>query len=384
MNKHTKFLDFLKYLSVIMIFCSCHSTGQVFVYKNIPKNYSKNIEISSTERSSIQKGLVKPTYIEKVLPSNFVKDGSVDYTEIIQNAIAKNRTVIFPNFPILINEKGLTLRSNSVVYFPENAKIILKTNNFGQYEILRIHDVDNVKVYFPNIVGDRYSHTGTTGEWGMGISIRGTKNVLIYGAKVEKCWGDGIYLGISPVTNSVINYNVLIKKSIVDDNRRNGMSIISAQNSIFENFIASNTFGTAPNAGIDIEPDANTDIIKNLTFNNILAFNNDVHGFLFVLSNLYGKNQNIGEINLTNFTSNYSQFGVSLKIGTDKEKQFEVPYGSIIIDNPLLLNTSRQALLSYEENNKNKFSVKVKSQSQAKRNEYFKYINSSKNIIISK
>ncbi|QLL59748.1 right-handed parallel beta-helix repeat-containing protein [Empedobacter falsenii] len=376
--------ELIRFLAVFFIFSNNNCSGQRFSYQNVPSEYLGNISITASERLAIKKGLTAPYLLEKALPRNYVKDGSVDYTDIIQNAITKNKTVIFPNFPILINEKGLTLRSNSIVYFPENAKIILKTNNFGQYEILRIHDVDNVKVYFPNIVGDRYSHTGTTGEWGMGISIRGTNNVLIYGAKVEKCWGDGIYLGISPVTNSVINNNVLIKKSIVDDNRRNGMSIISAQNSIFENFIASNTFGTAPNAGIDIEPDANTDIIKNLTFNNILAFNNDVHGFLFVLSNLYGKNQNIGEINLTNFTSNYSQFGVSLKIGTDKEKQFEVPYGSIIIDNPLLLNTSRQSLLSYEENNKNKFSVKVKSQSEAKRNEYFKYINSSKNIIISK
>lgn len=376
--------EIVRLLAVFFIFCNYNCSGQVFTYKNVPSKSLGRISITASERLAIKRGLKAPYSLENALPKNYVKDGSVDYTDVIQNAITKNRTVIFPNFPILINEKGLTLRSNSVVYFPENAKIILKTNNFGQYEILRIHDVDNVKVYFPNIVGDRYSHMGTTGEWGMGISIRGTNNVLIYGAKVEKCWGDGIYLGISPVTNSVINNNVLIKKSIVDDNRRNGMSIISAQNSIFENFIASNTFGTAPNAGIDIEPDANTDIIKNLTFNNILAFNNDVHGFLFVLSNLYGKNQNIGEINLTNFTSNYSQFGVSLKIGTDKEKQFEVPYGSIIIDNPLLLNTSRQALLSYEENNKNIFSVKVKSQSQAKRNEYFKYINSSKNIIISK
>lgn len=374
----------LKYIFVFFIFFSCSSSAQKFRYKDIPDNYLKKISVTEIERVSICNGLIKPIYIEKELPKHYVKDGSVDYTTIIQTVLDKNNTIVFPNFPLLINEKGLTVKSNSNIYFPEKAKIILKANKLGQYEILRIHDVENVKVYFPNIQGDRYVHTAKDGEWGMGISIRGTNNVLIYGGKVEKCWGDGIYLGISPITNNVINNNIKIQKSLVDDNRRNGISIISAQNSVFEDLITSNTFGTAPNAGIDIEPNANSDIIKNLTFNNVVAYNNDVHGFLFVFSNLYGKKQNIGVINIANFTSNYSQYGVSLKIGTDKEKHIGVPYGKIIIDNPTLVNTSRQSLLSYKENDKNNFSVRVKSIQESNRNEYFKFIKSSKNIIISK
>ncbi|WP_312351333.1 right-handed parallel beta-helix repeat-containing protein [Empedobacter sp.] len=376
--------ELIRFLTIFIVLCNFNCSGQSSSYKNVPLKYLENISIRESEKLTIYNGLKSPYAIEKDLPRYYVKDGSVDYTSIIQSAIDRNSTIVFPNFPILVNQRGLSLRSNSVVYFPENAKIILKTNNLSQYEILRIHDVENVKVYFPNIKGDRYMHVTKEGEWGMGISIRGTNNVLIYGAKIEKCWGDGIYIGVSPVTNSVINNNISIKKSIVDDNRRNGMSIISAQNLLVEDFITSNTYGTAPNAGIDIEPNSNTETINNLNFNNVTAFNNNVHGFLFVLSNLYGKEQNIGYVNLNHFISDQSQYGISLKIGTDKQGQIEKPKGTIVFDNPVLINYSKQSLLSYPENTRNKFSVKVKSINIKDRNIYSGLIKSSNNIIISK
>lgn len=371
----------IKYTFAFLIFLNCNSAGQKFVYKNIPDSYINKVAVTAKERLSILNGLKDLFYIEKSLPVNYVQNGSVDYTAIVQAAIDKHRVVVFPNFPILINEKGLTVGSNSILYFPEKSKILLKSNTLPQYEVIRIHDVENVKVYFPNIQGDRYDHIDKSGEWGMGISIRGTKNILIYGAKVEKCWGDGIYLGISPVTNSAINNNVTIKKSFVNDNRRNGMSIISAQNLIVDNFLAANTYGTAPNAGIDIEPDHNTDIIRNLYFKDIVSYNNASHGFLFVLGNLYGKKNDIGKITLNNLKVINGDLGISFRIGSEKEMNFK-PFGEIEINNIKFENLNKQEFFSYQENERNNFQVKIKTNDSKNLNRYKSFFNNSQKIMI--
>src|SRR5690554_2330265 len=50
--------------------------------------------------------------IEDYLPSNYVEDGTRDYTSYVQQAINENQNVRFPDFPILINDTGIFLRSN--------------------------------------------------------------------------------------------------------------------------------------------------------------------------------------------------------------------------------------------------------------------------------
>jgi len=202
--------------------------------------------------------------IQDGLPVNFVKDASVDYTDYIQKSLDNHRKVLFPNFPVLINAKGLTISSNSILVFDKNSKIKLAPNDKGQYEMLRMHDVENVILYNAHVEGDKYKHIGTNGEWGMGISIRGAKNIKLYNSVAKYCWGDGIYLGITEKSSN--NVNVIITNTLLDDNRRNGISIIAAENLWVTHLVVANTNGTPPMAGIDIEPDANTDVIKNLNF----------------------------------------------------------------------------------------------------------------------
>jgi len=49
--------------------------------------------------------------------------------------------------------------------------------------------------------------------------------------------------------------NVTFDGVIADNNRRQGLSIIDARNVTVRNSVFSNTHGTRPSAGIDIEPD---------------------------------------------------------------------------------------------------------------------------------
>ncbi|MCO4303043.1 right-handed parallel beta-helix repeat-containing protein [Riemerella anatipestifer] len=347
--------------TILVIFCAISfSSCQKFTYKSLPKNYEEVVFISRSERDSIRKTLLNPYNLVRALPKNYSTRGDVDYTEQIQNAIDEYSQVIFPNFPIMISDRGLSIPSNRKIYFNPNSKLILKASDKGQYEILRIHDAENVSIYFPNIIGDRKTHLGNGGEWGMGISIRGAKNILVYGARVNDCWGDGIYLGISPVTGSVLNDSIKVVKSHVNNNRRNGMSIITAQNLLVDKFCAANTSGTPPQAGIDIEPNKNTDVIYNLNFKNLVLFNNETHGFLAVLENLSGKTYDIGQINIKNIKVDTGYLGISLRFASDNGN-IQQPKGKINIENFQFRELSRAEFLSYDENKKTNINVNFKS-----------------------
>lgn len=324
-------------------------------YMQIPEKLVSQFLTLSKKNTYKTKNVYK---IQEGLPENFVKDGSVDYTAFVQMALDKHRKVLFPNFPILINAKGLTISSNSIIVFDKYSKIKLEPNGGTHYEMLRLHDVENVTLYNAQIEGDKHGHTGTNGEWGMGISIRGSKNVKIFNSIVKYCWGDGIYLGITEKSSN--NVNITITNTILDDNRRNGMSIIAAENLAVKKLIVANTNGTPPMAGVDIEPDSNTDVIKNLNFEGITSFNNTTHGFLFVLNNLAGPiSHSEVTIKVNKFSAIYGDLGMSFKLGSLNQGA-NVPIGLIAIDKPQFHKQKRSLFLSYVENEFNTIEVKIK------------------------
>lgn len=211
------------------------------------------------------------------LPTSFDKTGNTDYTKELQEGINAYRIVMMPNFPVLINDEGLSLNNNTILLFQPNSKLLLKPSSNEMYEIIRIHGVSNVKVYYANIVGDAKRHIGGAGEWGMGIAIRSSKNVRVYTPTIKNCWGDGIYVGT--LTEKVNgrsrrvgpSQNIEIYNAYIDGNRRNGLSLVSVKGCKVYNSLFSNTRGTFPKSGIDIEPyrfAGDIEIINVVTFNN--------------------------------------------------------------------------------------------------------------------
>lgn len=223
--------------------------------------------------------------ITKYLPSNFVKDGSIDYTSYIQKGLDENRDVIMPNFTILINEKGLRLKSNSNIYFQNKSKLIMKPNYLEAFSCIWILNCKNVKIYNPFIVGDRKKHLGEKGEWGMGIHITQSNHIAIYNPNISDCWGDGIYIGGGNKPSS----NVLINDAVLINNRRNGMSLTNAVHITINNPTIERTNGTLPMAGIDIEPNNSSNEIDNITINNPRTIRNKKYGILIELNYMVSK-----------------------------------------------------------------------------------------------
>lgn len=226
------------------------------------------------------------------LPDGYVTDGSVSYTTELQQAFndaAGYRAVLLPNFQVLIDPAGTTygglqVPSSSKFIFQAGSSLKIKPNNLSNYEIIGIHDKQNIELFNPVIYGDKYTHTGTSGEWGMGISIRGAcENIRIYNPRVYECWGDGYYIGQTSETVGSTPKNIHIINPEAWRCRRQGMSVTSADGLFITNpgfwDTKSSDSPTAlpggPHAGIDIEPNSVNSALRNIKIKGLHGGRND-------------------------------------------------------------------------------------------------------------
>lgn len=232
----------------------------------------------------------------------------------------------------------------------------MKTNDKEFYTALNIEGVENVEIYFGNVRGDRKQHTGTTGEWGMGYFIRHSKNILLYKPKAVDFWGDGIYLG---KVDGLPSKNITIDGAFLDNNRRNGISIISGDNVIIKNSFIANTNGTIPEYGIDVEPNKPDDVINQLVLDSNITYNNNKGGVLFALDNMQSSTGDVIGASLLNHTSYDYDKGLEFYIDRGYTK-FQRPIkGNITIENLSIVN-AKNPIISNDSAN-NEVNVKFKN-----------------------
>lgn len=348
-----KFLNFLIFYAFSI---SVGSAQPTFVYKPVPVKYLPSEVKTDNQRNEVLSTLEHPYHLEESLPSGHVKDASIDYTVFLQEGVNQHRDIIFPDFPVLINENGLTLKSDTKVYFPPNSKLIMEPNRANGYEMLAIKNVKNIYIYYPNIEGDKNKHLDSTGEWGFGISIKQSTNITVKYAVITLCQGDGIYIGGS----SVPSRNITISSCLVDNNRRNGLSITSGININIDSCVFSNSNGTGPRAGIDIEANNNNNEIDSINISNTITFNNERSGLLINLVNLKkGEKIKNTDIKILNHTDDGSDYGMGLWLAS-KKKGGKRLQGNISIINSNWIN-NRIGGLRYFENDINNVNILFKN-----------------------
>src|SRR5690606_16439042 len=165
------------------------------------------------------------------------------------------------------------------------------------------------KVINPTLVGDRDKHTGTKGEWGMGIRVQGSNNVKIIGANISDFWGDGIYITRDGGVNSK---NILIDQAVIQRNRRNGISVISGDNIVIQNSSFINNTGTNPMAAIDIEPNTPKDSLGYIKIHNIKTTQNRV-GVQVSMMNFPSEKKQIFQLDIENVNSYKDQHGLLVR-----------------------------------------------------------------------
>src|SRR5699024_1807793 len=122
-----------------------------------------------------------------------------------------------------------------------------------------------------------------------------------------------IYVGHSGTHSQNIN----IKGGVVDNNRRNGISITSVDNLSMQEILVANSNGTNPQTGIDIEPNSSNNEINNITISDVTTFNNYNNGVLVHLNKLPGKIRKEANIKINGFRDVSSGRGIRIS-GTYK------------------------------------------------------------------
>lgn len=225
---------------------------------------------------------------------------------------------------------GVFVRNDSLIIFHPKAVFKAITNDKPAYAILNFQSVSNITVIEPKLIGDNDTHTGSTGEFGMGLYIRNSNNIHVVRPNIAKCWGDGIYIG--QVGDSGTCNNVVIDYPVIDSCRRQGISVISADGLTINNPVISNIRGTLPSAGIDIEPNNAQCTLSRIKINNLKTTN--------TVSGLW--------IDLRVFTDGVATKTVDIEVnghtdeGSDTGATFtrnlHPTYGSIKYNTPILRN----------------------------------------------
>lgn len=229
------------------------------------------------------------TMTQKFYTDSSLSEISSDDTPYIQSAIDSldnGGTVFIPkgDYSIRVGNGagfGIVLKSNIKLLLDSQAIIkLIPTSQEVYYGIFIPRDSENVIVSGGQIFGEREHHIGTTGEWGFGILCRASKNVIIENIKIKDCWGDGIDITSSGETDDKKSKDVIIRNVVCENNRRNNLTLGGVEHIVIEHskFVSAN--GTAPEAGIDIEPDNANRFNKDVTIFNCVIDNNKAYGVL--------------------------------------------------------------------------------------------------------
>ena len=164
-------------------------------------------------------------------------------------------------------------------------------------------------------------------EWRHALNIMSAKNVLVENMSFVSSGGDGIYLGVK--VRGCPNTDVTIRRCVCDENNRQGISVISAVNLLIEDTVLSNTWGAPPQAGIDFEPNSDTESLVNCVMRNCRAFGNRGCGYDMYLGQLSGRTDPVS-ITLENCRSeNNLRPGVALSFRPERHGN-KLPVGGFL------------------------------------------------------
>ena len=215
-----------------------------------------------------------------------------DSTEYLQAAIDSGaRKLVVPYMGREWIARPLKLRGNLEVVFEPGVVVLAKKDEFkGKGDSLfSASDASDITLRGYGAAlrmrkKDYQTEPYQKAEWRMALDLSGCRRICVEGLSLESSGGDGIYLGATG--NLPYCEDVVIRDVVCHDNHRQGISVIGAVNLLIENCVLSNTDGTAPQAGIDLEPNGPREKLVNVVVRNTRMQNNSGAGILVYLKNL--------------------------------------------------------------------------------------------------
>ncbi len=222
------------------------------------------------------------------------------------------------NDRVIIFERGVTLRALAGAYDAYLYDGLLNFINCSGVSLIG---------YDAKLVMNKqeYIDLNDGSEWRHVISLSGCNHFDIFGLELLDSGGDGIE--ISGIWQQAIpSTNIHVKNCRIDNNYRQGISITSASKVIIEHCEITNTSGTPPAYGIDLEPDTAYNQMSEITIRNCRITDNEGGGILVALWKLdqssipvgidvydcyIGSNQNVGvaiDVNSSGPVPGYAKF----------------------------------------------------------------------------
>jgi hypothetical protein len=216
------------------------------------------------------------------------------------------------------NSNGFKLKSNTTLDLSYSVLKYKSTSIYTSFLILGGESFlsENINLLNGKIIGNKNELTTAT-EWMHGIMIKEAKNIRIEKIESNLNRGDGLYIGIDNEKEENRSQFIEVVNCVFDKNHRQGCSVVSGQNITFTTTKFINTSGTAPQSGVDIEPNPHTsgfrDLCKNIIFNNCEFSGNASTGACIygVLSN------STNTEDISNIEFNKSIFSKNLATGID-------------------------------------------------------------------
>ena len=223
-------------------------------------------------------------------------DGVTDDTAALQscfNYAAGVATVYIPAGTYMVdavtnqtgqNRGGPFIPSNSHIVMDVSTVIKAIPNASDSYNVLLINNATNVIVENGTVQGDRATHVNTGVFGACCVAIWGSTDVFIYNVTAKDSYTDGFWIlyndAVAPYAES---RNVHLINCTADNNYRNGASVIGCIGGSIVGGRYINSNGTAPQDGIDVEPNANNgsggpSTVSNFVVQGVHAYGNSTTG----------------------------------------------------------------------------------------------------------
>ena len=184
-----------------------------------------------------------------------------------------NNRFVAPTDGILV-PSGLTLDLG-------NSTFKIEDNRYSAYCIFGIVNQSDVTILGGTLIGDRDNHEyapdpgSDTHEYGFGICVSASSNVLIQGVTIRDMTGDGVILEGSYdyiSDGGAQSENIKVYHCDISNCRRQGVSVVGASDSEIAGNRIYDISGTAPQFGIDVEPELD------FTVENVRIYGNTIYG----------------------------------------------------------------------------------------------------------
>jgi len=167
-------------------------------------------------------------------------------------------------------------------------------------------------------------------EWRHALSLRGCSHVRVQGLTLRESGGDGIYIGTHP--KQPYCRDVHIKDVTCEANHRQGISVITAQGLLIENCRLLATSGTAPQAGIDLEPNHPNERLADVVIRDCIVEGNAGPGIYAYLKHLTSRSAPISIRVEDCVVRGSGSFGIGGGAVTDDGPRGSVRFRNVVVE----------------------------------------------------